>query len=272
MEKGEPRPLFPDAEKIQLGTQLAVVPAPGLLNQENVLIQQGLFREGSPVYPLQHLILLAAPPVGARQVHQLHRLQPAGAGHVGAHAQVREFPLAVAGKGHVRRQVFDQFDLVFLAGVPEKVQRLRPGEFKALKGQVGLDDCFHFLFNFSQVAGSKGFLRIKIVVKPVGDGRPNGQAGARKKPLHRLGHDVGRAVAVDLPPFFIIKGQKFNPGVPVQGRAQVRQPAVHFGCQGFPGQAGADAFGDFQQRNTGRVLSDRTIGQGYLDKIMLSHN
>jgi hypothetical protein len=80
-----------------------------------VLLQLVLAGPGRAVDALQHLVAVVAAPVGAGHLHQLEVLQPAGAGHVRAAAQVLEAALAVQRHVLAGRDAGDDLGLVQLA-------------------------------------------------------------------------------------------------------------------------------------------------------------
>ena len=84
-----------DAEKAQLPAQAAVVPALGLFQELQVLLQFLGGGKGGAVDALQHGLALVPPPVGPGGGGELEGLQQAGGRDMGAAAEVDEIPLAV---------------------------------------------------------------------------------------------------------------------------------------------------------------------------------
>ena len=61
-------------------------------------------------------------------------------------------------------------------------------------GQILRNDLLHLLFDPGKILGGKTVIQIEIVIKPVFDGRSDGNLGLGEKAFYRLGHDVGGAV------------------------------------------------------------------------------
>ena len=100
----------------QLAAQSSVVAPIRLLQPVQVVIQGILAFPGRPVYALQHGTVLVPPPVSARDVQQLNRLNVRGAVHVRPLAQVNKLSVPVYAQGRLVRQVADNFQLVGLIG------------------------------------------------------------------------------------------------------------------------------------------------------------
>ncbi len=91
VEHGEPgADLRREGEQVQLGAELAMVPALGLLETVEVLRERLRRLPGGAVDALQLRPVLVAAPVGAGDAHQLEVAEPARLGHVRAPAQVDE--------------------------------------------------------------------------------------------------------------------------------------------------------------------------------------
>jgi hypothetical protein len=82
---------------VELGAELAVVAALGLLEHFQVGVLRGARLPRGAVDPLQLRVLLTAPPVRAGVAHQLERRDLPGGGHVRAAAQVLPAQLARLG-------------------------------------------------------------------------------------------------------------------------------------------------------------------------------
>ena len=67
--------LLVDREQVQLAAEAAMVALERLLDALKVLVHLGRARERRAVDALEHLVPLAAQPVGARHVRQLERLE-----------------------------------------------------------------------------------------------------------------------------------------------------------------------------------------------------
>ena len=128
-KKGKPGTFLGHHEQAQLLAQLSVVPALGLLDLGQVLVQLLLLGEGDTVDPLEGLAVGVPPPVGGVAGGELDAvaLDPPGGVQVGAGAQVGELPLLVEGDGGVLRQVVDELHLVGLLPLLHELHRLGRG-------------------------------------------------------------------------------------------------------------------------------------------------
>ena len=191
IEEGETGALVGDAEQVQFLPQLAVVAALGLLHPLQVLIQVLPAGEGGAIDPLQHLVLLAAPPVGPGDAEQLDGAHHSGAWQVRPPAEVDELPLLVQADLDIGRQVLHEFHLVGLLPQGEIFDRFLAGDLPPHQRVILLDDLQHLRLNRRQVFGGEGVVRVQVVVEAVGDGGADGQLRPREQPLHRLGQNVG---------------------------------------------------------------------------------
>ena len=177
-------------EEIQLLAEL------GLLDEGEVLLHLSGRRKPRPVDALEHLVVLVAAPVGARHVEQLEGLDLARCRNVRPAAQIGEAALRVeTHRLDVGGEVVDQFHLVGLALLLEELHGLFPAHFAAREGLVLGGDLRHARFDLLQVLGREGRLVVEIVVEAVLDGGADRHLDVREDVLHRLGHDVGDAVA-----------------------------------------------------------------------------
>ena len=184
-----------DVEEIHLTAQLAVVTALSLRQHIQVCLQVGGLFPGSAVDAGQHGPLHVAPPVGSRSLHQLEGLgvDLLGAAHMGATAQVRKVTLIVDGDGGILWQPVNELQLVGLIG--EHSPCLLPRKLLALEFLVAGKNLPHLLFDYRQILLGDGAGQLKIIVKAVLDGRPDGHLGAGKQLQYRLRHNVGGTVA-----------------------------------------------------------------------------
>ena len=125
---------------------------------------------------------------------------------MGAGAQVGELPLLVEGDGGVLRQVVDELHLVGLLPLLHELHRLGPGQFEPLQLQLLLADLPHLRLQLGQLGLGEGFGGVKVVVKPVLNGRADGQLHLGMEALHSLGQHVGAGVPIGLFVVGIFKG------------------------------------------------------------------
>ncbi len=174
MEKGKSGAFFVDAKQVKLLPQPPVIPLSCFFQHMQVVGKLLLGGKGNPVDPLQHRAAAVSSPVGTGDVDQFEGFDIAGARQVGPATQINEFPLGVDAHRFVR-EILNQFLLVHIA--PEDLQCLFFAQFLPLEGQVGLDNLLHFLLDPGQIIGRKRLGKVKVVVKPVLNGRANAKAG-----------------------------------------------------------------------------------------------
>ena len=133
-------------------------------------------------------------------------LDAAGGVQVGAGAQVGELALLVEGDDGVLGQVVDKLYLIGFVLLLHELHGLGPGQLKALQLQLFLADLPHLGFQLGQLGLGEGFGGVKVVVKPVLNGRADGQLHLGMEALHGLGQHVGAGVPVGLFVVGIFKG------------------------------------------------------------------
>ena len=194
--RGRPGPhLVVEEEQLQVAPQAAVVPLLRLLQHAQVAVEGLAAGEGGAVDALQHLVALVAAPVGAGHAEQLVVPDLSRAQHVGPAAEVDEVAVAVEGEGLAVLQLVEDLQLVGL--VAQAVPGLVAADLLALEAVVLADHPLHLLLDAGQILGAEGLGHVEVVVEPVVDGRSDGQPRLGEEAPHRLGHDVGQAVAVD---------------------------------------------------------------------------
>ena len=102
-------------------------------------------------------------------------------------------------------EIVDKLHLVGLTLLLHKPKGLLPGQLKPLQLQLLLANLPHFALDFFHDLRGKGEGRVHIVVKPLVNGRSDGQLHLRIQALHRLGQDVGAGMPVGFPVFRVFK-------------------------------------------------------------------
>ena len=126
---------------------------------------------------------------------------------MGPGAEVGEVALLIEGDHRVLGEVVDQLHLVGLVHLLHQLQRLRPGQFKALQLLLGLADPAHFRLDGLEVIGGKDVLTVHVVVEPVVDGGADGKLCARVQVLNGLRHDVAAGVVVGVAVFGVLPAE-----------------------------------------------------------------
>ena len=245
-EEREAGALVQDGEQAQFLAELAVVAFFGLLEHREVGVKIGLFFKRRAIDALEHLVLFAAAPVGARHAHEFGVFEFSGGGDVRPGAQVDELALPVKADDRVLRQVADELHLVWLAQLFHIGNGLFPRQLKPLEREVLPGNLFHFLFDGRQVVRGKRLRRVKVVVKAVFNGRADGQLDLWVETLDRLREHVRSGVAVRPAAVFVGKGEEADRVVALDGAECVAVYAVDGARERSFGQARADGCGDLQ--------------------------
>ena len=140
-----------DVEQIQFAAELAVVALFGFFQHGQVLLQVFLAGPGRAIDTLQHFIAMVAAPISAGHLHQLEMLELAGAGHVGAPAQVGEAAFAVERHIFAGGNAANDLGLVMLAQALEVLNRLVARQDLAQHRLVFVGQRRHALFNGLEV-------------------------------------------------------------------------------------------------------------------------
>ena len=181
-------------KQVQLAADLAVVAALGLFQPREVRLQRVLGGERGAVDPLEHLVLLVAPPVGARDRHQLEVRHGRGGRQVGSFAEVDEIALAVQAHGRVGDPL-DDLDLVRLAALAKEADRVGLGQILALDRLRGAGQLAHRRLDLLEIVRGEGAVELEIVIEAVLDRRADRQLRAGEQPFDRLSHQVRGAMA-----------------------------------------------------------------------------
>ena len=139
----------------------------------------GLF-PSSTVNAGQHGPTYITTPIRTSCLHQLEGLgiNFLGVAHVGTTAQVGELTLIVNGNSGILRKSINQLQLVGLVSKHSLCFRSR--KLLPLEILVAGKNLSHFFFDSGQIFLCDGAGQLKIIVKTVLNGRPNGHLGTGK--------------------------------------------------------------------------------------------
>ena len=261
-----------EVEQVHLLPELAMIAPGSFLQPGQVGVQLLLVQPAGAVDAAQHRVGLVTAPIGARDARQLERrrVQLAGRGQMRPAAHVQ--PVAAG-------PVDGQFVALGQFRGPFRLERFtfcRPARDEvgaaphfAAQRLVGRNDRAHLRLDRRQVlVGERAVFWRKIIVEAVVGARPEGDLGARKQRLHRLGQHVGKVVARQLQRIgFVARGDQRQRRIADKGPGQVDQFAIDPRRQRRLGQAGADRRGDIGRGGARRHRSDGTIGQGDVQHI-----
>ena len=166
----------------------------------HVLVELFLGGKGDAVDAGEHLVVLVALPVGARDAGELKGLQRLGVADVGTDAHVDVVALLVEGDAGVVVQVADVLDLVLLAALLHKGDGLGAGLLVHGELEVLLDDLLHLGLDRGEVvlADLDALGQVDVVVKTVVGRGAVGKVGLGIETLDGLRHDVRSGVADDV--------------------------------------------------------------------------
>ena len=199
-EEREAGGLVAHHKEVHLAADLAVVALLGFLQHVHVLVELFLGGKGDAVDAGEHLVVLVALPVGARDTGELKGLERLGVADVGADAHVDVVALLVEGDTGVVVQVADVLDLVLLATLLHKGDGLGAGLLKDGELEVLLDDLFHLGLDRGKVvlADLDALGQVDVVVEAVVGRGAVGKVGLGIETLDGLCHDVRGGVTDDV--------------------------------------------------------------------------
>ena len=267
--EGEAGRLITEGKEAQLAAQLAVVTALCFFDALDVFLQHTALGECTAVDAGKHLILFAAPPIGAGAAHELNRFNGTGRHQMRAGAKIGKIALTV--KNNVLAftgVLLDQFQLIRL--ICHQAAGFINSQLKAYQRQILFHDLCHLGFQLFQILGSKGRLYIKIVVKAVLNGRTDGELSLREQMLYCLRQDMAGGVVECPLPILLVKGEDLQSAILIQNGTQVGALAIHQSSTGVAIQPHADLLCQFCYGNRGFRLTDGAVFQGNADHISYS--
>ena len=230
-----------EGEEVELPSDAAVVPLPGLLQPVQVGVQLLLLEPGRAVDPLQHLAVLVAPPVRARGRQQLEVLEPPRAGDVRAAAQVLERPVGIDRDRLVVPQLADALELERIVG--EAPVGLGAVDDFAHERVVARGHLPHPGLDPLEVLGRERPIDLEVVVEAVLDRRAEPDAGAGKQLADRGREDVRGRMPEHLQGVRIALGEDGEAGVALERPVEIPHGPVDSGRERRARQAGADPLG-----------------------------
>ena len=238
-----------------------MVAAACLLQSCQMLLQHAALGEGAAVNAAEHLVFLAAAPVGTGAGGQLDGFYGAGGHQMGSGAEVGEIALTAEGNVLALSGVLlDQLQLIGLVGFQLLCFLDRQGE--PLDGQIRLGNSGDLRLQLFQILRRKGGGDIKIVIKAVLDGWADGKLCLREQVLHRLRQHMGRRVVEGTLALLVLKGEDLHGAVVIQQVAQVGNLAVYQSAAGIAVQPHAQLLGKVGDGLRGSQLPNGAVLQG----------
>ena len=202
-------------EDAQLSAQLVVVAFLRLFEFLEILVHVRLLVERRAVDAGEHLVLLVAAPICARERGQLEALHLARGREVRTCAQIGEIALGVETYLIPLGNVGKQLELVVLLHLFEELFGILAAHSAAHDGHVRLDDALHLRLDLVEVRLSDGGLEIEIVIESVLHRRAYRQLHGGIDVLHRLREDVRAGVTIGKSALFVLESEDLEGAVAV---------------------------------------------------------
>ena len=263
--KYQTRRMVVNVKQVEFLAQLAVVALVGFFQHRQILLQLVFGGPSRSVNTLQHFVAVIAAPISTSHLHELEKLQLAGARHVGATAQIFKRAVAVQRDIFVGRNAGDDLGFVVLADAFEMRHGFVARQHAAGDGFIFGDEFGHALFNRHQIFWRERALVRKIVEKSVFNHRPDGDLRIREQFLDGIRQQVRSTVANQLQAVSIFGCDDGNRTVLADKKAGIDQLAIDLAAQRRFGQAGADGRGNFSHGHRLRVVAFGTVRKRDLD-------
>ncbi len=221
-----------EGEELQLLAQLAVIALLRLLDHGEVVVELLLGREGDPVDPLQLRIPLVALVIGAGDVGQLERADPAGIGDMGPGAEIDESAVGIKTDrrplGNVLKNI--ELELARLGPLAQGRQPSGAGQHLRLgPAHLGTDerlprllDRGHLLLDPGEIVRADPVGQLDVIIESLLHRRTGGELGLRPKFKQSGSQDVGSRMANRFE--FVHEKGKSRTEI-VRGRDWLRQPS-----------------------------------------------
>ncbi|MDF9793714.1 hypothetical protein M2440_004415 [Methylorubrum extorquens] len=257
------RPLLLEVEEIHLLAQPPVIAALGLLQPVQVGVEIGLGGPGCAVDARQHRVVGIAPPIGARDLHQLEgRADLAGRGHVRAAAEVEPLALAVDLQILARRNRIDQLDLVALALLGEERFDVVTLPDFLREGRVARNDLAHLRFDLREVLRRERLVLGEVVVEAVLDDGADRHLRAGPERLHGFRQHVRAVVADQFERPRIVARDELDRGVARDRVVEIADRAVERHGDRALGERLGDALHHGPTGHRGVVRAGVAVGEG----------
>ena len=269
-EEREAGALVHQRKEAELLADLSMVALLGFLEHGDISIKIGLLFKSGRIDALEHLILLAAAPVCARNAHYLDILALAGRFKMRTRAEIHKIALLVEADDLALGQILDKLNLIGLGLLLHKGDGLIAGQLKPFKGQVFSHYLFHFLLDLREILGGEGDIGIEIVVEAVFDGGADSELDLGPQPLYGLRQNMRARVAIGPSAALVGEGEELQRMVAVDGQRRVVKLAVQLSGKGRFSKARADALGDGVGVHAVFKLTNGTVGEGDVDHFLFS--
>ena len=162
----------------------------GLFEEDKILIEHRLLREGDSVDSGELLALLVTTPVGTGDGGQLDGLDDLGVAKMRSAAKVGEMTVRVVGDGAVGKLI-DQLALVLVTGLLEVLESVGLGHVLTDEVLLLARQLKHPLLDLGEISvGDLTAAQIHVIVESVLDGRSDAELDAREYVLECLRHQV----------------------------------------------------------------------------------
>ena len=211
-------------------------------------LELGLARKGGAVDALQLRLARIATPIGTGDLGQLEGADPPGRGAVRAAAEIEPLALMIQRDRLIRRDRVQELVLEGFSQIGKAAMRLVAADVFAAERLVGLDDRCHLGLDPRQILWPERLVAGEIVVEAVLDRGPDGDLGAGKQPLHRLGHDMRAVVTQQGQGVRVFGRDQPHLGIGGDRPVEIAERAVHLDGERLLGQALGDRGRDLATR------------------------
>ena len=251
-----------EVEEVELAPEPAMVAPARLLDALEMRVEVGLLEERRAVDAREHRAARVAAPVGARERRQLEGPDRLRRLQVRATAEVGEAVLLVERDLLARGERLGDLDLVGLAIGAEARDSVLARRLDALVGvRPALQDRAHLVLDAGQVALTRRFREIEVVVETVLDRGPDRDLRAGPEVLDGLGHEVRGRVAQHRQRVVVADAQNAQVRAIGQRQAEIAQLAVDLDGGRGVGQPRSDRARGVEPAGAGRELELVAVGE-----------
>src|SRR6266571_1261423 len=216
---------FLNAEEVELDAELPMIAALGFFKTVQMFVQLFLREESHGVNALELGIAFLALPVGARDVHQLERLDAFGRRDVRAAAEVDEFSGGVERNHRLAGLFFHQLAFENLITLLVEIQSFGLGNELALVWEVLGGELVHLFFDFGEIFRSEGLVAEEFVEEAGVNRRTDAELHVRVEFHHGGGEQMRGGMTEDEEGIRIFFGEDLQVHVMVERPSQVNQLA-----------------------------------------------
>jgi len=164
-------------EKSELFADLAMIALQSFFDPGKIRVQFLLRRKSSPINALAASGLLIPAPIGPGHRKELEGLELLGIHDMPAFAKIRERPI-LHEIDRIPADAVDDLDLIILLFLAKDLARFVLFNRPLLERLAFVYDLAHPFFDLRKILVLERRLRIKVIIKPFVDHRPDGKSGS----------------------------------------------------------------------------------------------